>query len=101
MSEHAQSKDVKGAGKMSKSTGRYIPVHGGSRSRLRPHNQSDYAVYPGFIGMDEKMAASTQTLGALYRYLGGAPVIPEGPGGEMARIVGSSYQEHDELTEEE
>lgn len=84
---HEKVPDKPGAGKWDINTTRYIPVYGGSRSRLPLEDDPDYRRYPGFVGMDEHLTPDIYRITHLYAYLGGKPVIPEGPGGEFVRLI--------------
>jgi hypothetical protein len=75
---HEQGTDLKGLGKWDLATGRYIPYQGGSRSRLPLWDDKNYSRYAGFVGVDEHLSDSLYTMPALYTYLGGAPLMPEG-----------------------
>ncbi|MDH4121275.1 MAG: hypothetical protein OEV94_06195 [Deltaproteobacteria bacterium] len=83
---HNVHKDVKNQGRFSPSTGRYVPMGGGSRSKLPVHN-NDIRRYLGFVGMDDSLTESLFTMAALYQHLGGKPTIPPGPGGELTKLM--------------
>ncbi|MDH4225726.1 MAG: hypothetical protein OEW12_08785 [Deltaproteobacteria bacterium] len=93
-------KDVRGAGKISKSTGRYVPVGGGSRSRLALKGQKSIPRYYGYVGIDESLTETIYTVHALYHYMGGKPLIPEGPSGELTAIMmGQTFSNEPEAAE--
>jgi hypothetical protein len=84
---HELEHDQKGAGKWDLGTTRYIPMQGGSRSRLPVRDDPDYRRYPGFVGEDERMTESVYTIAALYTYLGGAPIVPRGQEGGFTSLI--------------
>ncbi len=80
MEMHEQEQNIKGAGRWDMHTTRYIPVSGGSRSRLPIQDDPAYPRYAGFVGVDENLSGQLYTMAALYTFLGGAPLVPEGEG---------------------
>ncbi len=73
-----------GAGKTDVDTGRYIPMMGGSQSRL-PVGDNEYPRYPGFVGIDYSLTPKINSMGALYSHIGGyAAYIP---GGALAASI--------------
>lgn len=84
---HERLHDQKGAGKWDLGTTRYIPMQGGSRSRLPVQDDPDYRRYYGFIGVDENQTETLYTIPALYSYLGGAPVVPAGQEGGFTALI--------------
>ena len=70
---HERVHDQKGAGKWDIGTTRYIPVQGGSRSRLPVQDDPDYRRYFGFVGLDDHLSDAVYQIAALYSHLGGAP----------------------------
>jgi hypothetical protein len=84
---HELAPDHKGAGKWDPGTTRYIPLHGGSRSRLPVADDKDYRRYYGFVGMSEDLTAEIHTVHALYHYLGGTPVVHEGHGSVFVKLI--------------
>ena len=67
-------------------SGRYIPMAGGSRSRL-PIKTGKVPRYYGLIGIDEHLSESIGTLDALYSKIGGRALIPEGKAGEFVKLL--------------
>ena len=66
-------------GRRDLATGRYIPMMGGSRSKLSAAG-GEYPRYEGSIGIDKGLAAKISTMEALYHHMGGFPsYMPEGP----------------------
>lgn len=75
---HDGSRDTRGAGAWDINTTRYVPVSGGSRSRL-PVRDNGGRRYHGFVGIDEVLTEKIGTMAALYGRLGGGlPAYPEG-----------------------
>ncbi len=75
---HEQTKDLRGAGRWEQKTTRYVPISGGSRSRLSI-GSNGIRRYHGFVGIDEALTESIGTMAALFDRLGGGlPAYPEG-----------------------
>jgi hypothetical protein len=91
---HQADTNVSGAGRWDKGTGRYIPMNGGSRSRL-PMYDSDPKIprYFGFVGVDERLSESISSVHALYKHMGGAPKIEAGAAGTLASRIQSVMEE--------
>ncbi len=87
MDFHRGTDSVRGAGSWDRTTLRYMPLTGGSRSRLPLLNDPDIRRYHGFVGVDEHLTAEMDSLRSLYSFLGGRPIIPEGPAGEFLTLV--------------
>lgn len=83
---HEAAKDNRGAGRWELTTTRYIPVSGGSRSRL-PIGFPEVRRYYGFVGVDERLSERMSTISALYTHLGGRYQIPEGQEGSYMSLV--------------
>ncbi len=98
---HDRVLDSKGVGKWDIGTTRYIPVSGGSRSRLPVHDDPAYRRYFGFVGISEELTADIFTLPALYAYLGGAPVVHEGHGSVFVKLILDETLKHLQAGEEE
>ena len=79
--------DQRGAGKWDLGTTRYIPVQGGSRSRLPLVDDPDYHRYPGYVGVDERLSETLYTIPALYTYLGGRPEVGSGQQGGLTKLI--------------
>jgi hypothetical protein len=80
--------ETKGVGKWEVNTTRYVPVQGGSRSRLSIGSNGVRRYY-GFVGIDENLTERISTVAALYGHLGGGVGgYPEGS--YMARIIGEA-----------
>jgi hypothetical protein len=85
---HEKVHEGPGAGKWDSGTTRYVPVGGGSRSRLPLADDSRQRRYAGFVGMDERLTPDIFRIAQLYAFMGGAPVIPPGDEGKFtARIL--------------
>jgi len=84
---HEREPGLRGAGRWDLGTTRYVPISGGSRSRLPVYDDKNYRRYPGFVGMSEGLTESLHTLAALYQFLGGAPVILEGEGAAYTKLI--------------
>jgi hypothetical protein len=98
---HEAQHDTAGAGRWDKTTGRYIPMGGGSRSRL-PIYGDDPTIrrYYGFVGMDEKLTESISTIAGLYAHIGGAPKIESGTAGTLASRILDVVEEQRKIEEE-
>ena len=84
---HERVADVRGVGKWDLGTTRYIPVSGGSRSRLPVYDDPVYKRYFGFVGIDESLTAEIHTMATLYAHLGGTPVVHEGHGSVFVSLI--------------
>jgi len=84
---HEKARDLAGAGKWDITTTRYVPVSGGSRSRLPIADDPEYRRYAGYVGMDESLTAEIYRMSQLYHYLGGKPVIPPGDEGKFTALI--------------
>ncbi|HUJ74940.1 MAG TPA: hypothetical protein VL359_08785 [bacterium] len=87
MKIHPRTVDVRGSGRWDINTTRYIPHSGGSRSRLPIVDDADYARYPGYVGMDERLTEDLSTMIKLYGHLGGKVVVPEGAGNTFVSLI--------------
>jgi hypothetical protein len=95
---HDRVSDTKGVGKWDFGTTRYIPVSGGSRSRLPVNDDKTIPRYFGLVGIGEKMTEEIFTLPALYSFLGGAPVVRQGHGSIFVSLI---LEEHLKRMKEE
>jgi hypothetical protein len=84
---HERTHDQKGAGKWDIGTTRYIPVGGGSRSRLPVADDPDYRRYPGFVGLDDTLSETVYTIATLYGYIKGAAVVLPGQEGTFTQLI--------------
>ena len=84
---HERVHDQKGAGKWDIGTTRYIPMQGGSRSRLPVQDDPDYRRYFGFVGVDDHLSEAVYQIAVLYSHLGGAPVVPPGQEGGFTQLI--------------
>jgi hypothetical protein len=88
MKIHKAKVEMHGAGRWDKATGRYVPLHGGSRTRLPVFGgDSDIPRYCGFVPLDEKLTEEISTIKALYQHIGGAPKIDGGKVGTLAALI--------------
>jgi len=74
-------------GSWDRNTLRYVPRTGGSQSRLPITTDRSIPRYHGFVGVDERMSEQMDALPKLYHYLGGRPLIPDGPAGKFVRLM--------------
>lgn len=86
---HDNAIDIKGAGRWDVGTTRYVPFGGGSKSRL-PVGYDDIPRYYGFVGMDEKLTGSLNTMAALYHHLGGAILLTPDTAAYITRLLEQS-----------
>lgn len=84
---HEKTHDMVGAGKWDIHTTRYIPIYGGSRSKLPIFDDPEYRRYHGFVGIDEYLTEHINLIAQLYAHLGGKAIIMEGPGGEFTSLI--------------
>lgn len=99
---HKYEMDRRGVGRWEAKTGRYVPVGGGSRSRLSIADSDEPSRrYPGFVGMDEKLTDSIRTMADLYAHLGGGTEGRTGREGEWARKIQGVMEEQRKAEEEE
>ena len=101
MKIHLGERDVAGAGRWDKATGRYIPMSGGNRSRLPMYDQdSKIPRYFGFVGVDEHLTESMNSVAALLKHMGGAPKIGAGQAGTLASRIQAVVEEQRKAAEE-
>ena len=98
---HDDVRDVSGSGGWDKGTGRYVPIGGGSRSRLPVRTEPDYPRYPGFVGIDERLTENLYTVSALYAHMGGRYEIPPGKIGQFIALLLQVTVEHGAALEEQ
>ena len=96
---HEDPQDTSGAGGRHRESGRYIPVTGGSRSRL-PIRTGKTPRYYGFVGIDEHLTESISTMAALYSKIGGRAQIPEGKVGEFVKLLVGITDQQSTTTDE-
>lgn len=101
MKLHEPKRDTRGQGRWDRATGRYVPVTGGSRSRLPIKEDPEIPRYYGFIGMDEKYTESIDTMSALYHTLGGAPEVVGGKAGQFTTLLTRTNEEMKQAEEEQ
>lgn len=89
MKIHESGLDNKAAGYWDIGTTRYVPMNGGSRSRL-PIAYDDIRRYYGFVGMDERLTETISTMGALYKHIGGGIVAAPGTESYINRLLEQS-----------
>jgi hypothetical protein len=87
MKIHERTDDAKGMGKRDVHTGRYIPVGGGSRTRLPVTDDPRISRYEGNVGLDSCLSEEIHTMAALYAELGGLPVAQPGKDVKFARLL--------------
>lgn len=87
MEIHKPPRDKHGIGKWDLITTRYIPLSGGSRSRLPVYDDPEQRRYPGFVGFDEFLTPDIHILPVLYQYLGGKPLLQEGDAGKFTALL--------------
>ncbi len=87
MTIHERVDDAKSAGKRDAQTGRYIPVGGGSRTRLPVADDPRVPRYHGFVGVNASQSEDIFTLPALYAELGGMREVKAGEVSKLAGLV--------------
>ena len=93
MEIHKPQRDKIGVGKWDLTTTRYIPLNGGSRSRLPVYDDPGQRRYVGFVGFDEFLSADIHMIPTLYQLLGGKPVLQEGAAGKFtAMLLGQTME---------
>ena len=101
---HERNPNVKGVGKWDSGTMRYVPVGGGSRSRLPLIDDPEYRRYWGFVGVDEKLSETLYTIPALYGFLKGKSIVLPGQEGSFTELIikeAEAKLERQRLEEEE
>lgn len=93
MEIHKPQRDKIGVGKWDLTTTRYIPLGGGSRSRLPVYDDPLQRRYTGFVGFDEFLSADIHMVPTLYQLLGGKPVLQEGDAGKFTAMLLSQTME--------
>ena len=94
MQIHKPQRDKIGVGKWDLNTTRYIPLGGGSRSRLPVYDDPNQRRYPAFVGFDEFISVNVSMIPALYQLLGGKPVMQEGEAGKFtAMLLGQTMEQ--------
>lgn len=84
---YEQEHDLAGAGKWDINTTRYIPIYGGSRSRLPIYDDPEYRRYHGFVGIDEHLTSEVHLIATLYQYMGGKPIPHMGDAGKFTKLI--------------
>ena len=99
---HPFEVDMRGSGRWDKQTGRYIPVAGGSRSRL-PVLDGDGSIprYLGFVGIDDKDTESVHTMAGLLEHIGGEVVAQRGEAGALVSRIQEVVEDQRKAEEEE
>ena len=84
---HEKPIQAEGAGSWDGKTGRYIPMGGGSRSRLPIQDDPKIRRYHGLVGIDEHLSESIGRISALYAHIGGATAVMGGKEGEFVQML--------------
>jgi hypothetical protein len=87
MTIHERQDDSKGLGKRDRKTGRYIPIQGGSRTRLPVEDDKRIPRYEGNVGLDAALSETIFTMPTLYAKLGGLPIITAGKTSKLSGLV--------------
>ena len=84
--------ELKGLGTWDSGTTRYVPVSGGSRSRLPViyNTYEDIRRYYGGVGMSEGLTESIGTMANLYRHIGGGILVSPQTAAYITRLVEQS-----------
>lgn len=98
---HEGVHDFSGGGKWDMHTTRYVPVQGGSRSRLPIADDPHYHRYPAYVGIDEHLTPDIFHIAQLYHYIGGAPILHAGTEGKLTEMFMELTMGRLEATEEE
>ncbi len=83
---HEAVREIRNAGRWELRTTRYVPVSGGSLSRLSI-GFPEIRRYYGFVGIDERLTEKIATIADLYTHLGGRFEIPEGQEGNFVSLL--------------
>ncbi len=99
---HPYEIDMRGSGQWDKQTGRYIPMAGGSRSRL-PVADGDGSIprYHGFVGIDEKDTEGVHTMAGLFEHIGGEVNVQRGEAGALVSRIQEVVDEQRKAEEED
>ena len=93
MQFHYRPREKKGFGGWEALTGRYIPMCGGSYSRLSIIDDANIRRYWGFVGIDESLTAEISDIPSLYKHMSGGVYIPEGPAGAyIQKLIELSFK---------
>jgi len=84
---HPKVHDLSTAGMWDIHTTRYVPVSGGSRSRLPVLDDPHIRRYYGFVGMSEHLTQDVFLIAALYQVLGGKPEVAPGQSGKFTELL--------------
>ena len=87
MKIHPYEHDLGNAGLWDLNTSRYVPVSGGSRSRLPVRDDEDLRRYYGYVGIDEHLTPDIHLIAQWYNYIGGRAVMPEGDAGKFTQLL--------------
>lgn len=84
---HETAPDRSGAGRWDLRSTRYIPMNGGSRSRLPLYDDPEIKRYRGFVGIDEFLTPTIFQIATLYHLIGGKPLILAGASGVFGHMI--------------
>lgn len=92
MKFHEAQVEIRGIGVWDAGTTRYVPISGGSRSRLAAtyRGYEDIRRYYGGVGMSEGLTESIGTMGKLYKHLGGGILVTPQTAAYISRLVEQS-----------
>ena len=98
LTEGSEQQEANVGGRRDLKTGRYIPMMGGSRSKLSAVG-GEYPRYAGFNGIDKGLAARISTMEALYHHMGGFPSYM--PGGALDATISELVEEAEAKTRQD
>lgn len=93
---HNRVDDAMSVGKRDAATGRYIPIGGGSRTRLPVYDDPRIPRYLGFVGINASQSEEIYTLPALYAELDDSASVPVAQGSEIETPVAEANPKEDE-----
>jgi hypothetical protein len=92
MKFHEAQVEIRGIGVWDARSTRYVPISGGSRSRLATiyRGYEDIRRYHGGVGMSEGLTESIGTMGNLYKHIGGGIMVTPQTAAYISRLVEQS-----------
>ena len=92
MQFHEAQFELKGLGRWDAGTTSYIPISGGSRSRLPLiyNGYEDIRRYYGGVGMSEGLTESIRNIGNWYKHIGGGILVSAQTAAYVSRLLEQS-----------
>jgi hypothetical protein len=92
MQFHKAQFELRGLGQWDAGTTRYVPMSGGSRSRIPLifPGYEDIRRYYGGVGMNEGLTESIHNIGDWYRHIGGGILVTPQTAAYVSRLIEQS-----------